>query len=54
MGKHFLEDDIKKVATGAGITLIGHSFGKGLLFLSQVIIARFWALCAWICSGKGM
>jgi O-antigen/teichoic acid export membrane protein len=41
MGELFLEEDIKKVATGAGVTLIGHSLGRGLLFLSQIIIARF-------------
>ena len=40
MNKDFSEKDIKKVAKGAGTTLIGSSIGKGLFFLSQIIIAR--------------
>jgi O-antigen/teichoic acid export membrane protein len=41
MNNSFSEEDVKKVAKGAGTTLIGSSIGKGLFFLSQIIIARF-------------
>lgn len=34
------ENDIKVLATGTGVTLIGGVLGKGLFFLSQIIIAR--------------
>jgi O-antigen/teichoic acid export membrane protein len=40
MNHNFSEEDIKKVAKGAGTSLIGSSIGRGLFFLSQVIIAR--------------
>lgn len=40
MNQEFSEEDLKKVVKGAGTTLIGSSIGRGLLFLSQVIIAR--------------
>jgi O-antigen/teichoic acid export membrane protein len=40
MSQSFSEEDIKKIAKGTGTTLIGSSIGKGLFFLSQVIIAR--------------
>ena len=40
MIRNFSAEDIKTVAKGAGISLIGSSIGKGLFFLSQVIIAR--------------
>ncbi|OGW52070.1 MAG: hypothetical protein A2Y81_02300 [Nitrospirae bacterium RBG_13_43_8] len=40
MNHNFSEEDIKKVAKGAGVSLIGSSIGKGLFFLSQIIIAR--------------
>jgi O-antigen/teichoic acid export membrane protein len=40
MNHNFSKEDIKKVAKGAGVSLIGSSVGKGLFFLSQVIIAR--------------
>ncbi len=36
-----LSKDIKKVAKGAGISLVGSFAGKGLWFLCQVIIVRF-------------
>ena len=35
-----LQDDVKKVAIGAGVSLLGGVTGKGLFFLSQIIIAR--------------
>ncbi len=35
--------DIKKVAKGAGISLIGSTTGRGLWFLCQVIIARYFS-----------
>lgn len=41
MNYSFSEEDVKKVAKGAGTTLIGSSIGKGLFFISQIIIARF-------------
>jgi len=41
MSESFSKEDVKKVAKGAGTTLIGSSIGKGLFFLSQVIVARF-------------
>jgi O-antigen/teichoic acid export membrane protein len=41
MSQNFSEEDVKKIARGTGTTLIGSSVGKGLFFLSQVIIARF-------------
>jgi O-antigen/teichoic acid export membrane protein len=40
MNQKFSEEDIKKVARGAGTSLVGSSVGKGLFFLSQIIIAR--------------
>src|SRR3989304_9270525 len=40
MNNSFSEEDVKKVAKGAGTNLIGSSIGKGLFFLSQIIIAR--------------
>jgi O-antigen/teichoic acid export membrane protein len=40
MNNSFSEEDVKKVAKVAGTTLIGSSIGKGLFFLSQVIVAR--------------
>lgn len=40
MSESFSEEDVKKVAKGAGTTVIGSSIGKGLLFVSQIIIAR--------------
>lgn len=33
--------DVKKVAKGAGISLIGSAIGRGFWFLCQIIIARF-------------
>lgn len=32
--------DIKKVAKGAGLTLVGHGAGKGLYFLTQILMSR--------------
>jgi O-antigen/teichoic acid export membrane protein len=40
MNQSFSEEDIKKVAKGTGTSLLGSSIGRGLFFLSQVIIAR--------------
>ena len=40
MNNNFSEEDIKKVAKGAGTTLIGSFAGGGLNFLSQIMIAR--------------
>src|SRR3972149_4116933 len=36
-----LAEDITKVAREAGTTLIGSVIGRGLFFITQVIIARF-------------
>lgn len=41
MDEHHSEEDIKKVAKGAGITIVGSCTGKGIFFLSQVIISRW-------------
>lgn len=41
MNQEFSEKDIKKAAKGTGTNLIGNFVGKGLFFLSQLIIARF-------------
>jgi O-antigen/teichoic acid export membrane protein len=40
MNNNFSEEDIKKVAKGAGTTLIGSIAGGGFNFLSQILIAR--------------
>jgi O-antigen/teichoic acid export membrane protein len=40
MSESFSREDVKKVAKGTGITLIGGSVGRGIFFLSQVMIAR--------------
>ena len=36
----FHEKDLKKVARGAWTTLLGASIGKGLFFLSHLLVAR--------------
>lgn len=40
MNSNFSEEDIKKVAKGTGISLFSMMTGRGLWFLSQVIISR--------------
>lgn len=39
--QNFSQEDIKKIAKGTGVTLTGSSVGRGIFFLSQIIIARF-------------
>ena len=40
LNSNFNEQDIRKVVKGAGTTLVGSSIGKGLFFLTQILIAR--------------
>ncbi len=38
---NFSHEDINKLAKGSGTTLIGESFGKGLFFFTQLLLAWF-------------
>ena len=40
-GNDFSQEDIKKLAKGSGTSLIGESFGKGLFFFTQLLLAWF-------------
>lgn len=41
MDANTLQNDVKKVAVGAGVSLFGGLSGKGFFFVSQILIARF-------------